>query len=117
MKPRQQEDRLGRRGLFGVVIGVILATGCAVGAAAWLGASWRASFGDEPYSGGAVIGPPREVDGTPMSLFSDPDPPEATTAEEQLTSYGWVDEERGIVHVPIDVAIDLYLERTEGEAR
>jgi hypothetical protein len=116
MKPRQQEDRLRRPVLFGTVIGLIVTIGCAVGVAAWLGASWRAGFGDEPYSGGAVIGPPREVDGTPMSLFSDPDPPEATVAEDQLTSYGWVDEERGIVRVPIDVAIDLYLERAEGEA-
>lgn len=116
MKPRQQEDRLGRRMLFGAGIGLIVTVCVAVAVAAWLGAAWREGFGGEPYTGGAVVGPPREVDGTPMSLFSDPDPPEATTAEDQLTSYGWVDEERGIVHVPIDVAIDLYLERAEGDA-
>jgi hypothetical protein len=107
---------LGRRPLFGVVIGVILAVAGAVAVAAWLGASWREDLGGEPYSGGATLGQPREVEGTPMSLFSDPDPPEATTAADQLSSYGWVDEERGIVRVPIDVAIDLYLERAEGHA-
>jgi hypothetical protein len=117
VKPRQQEDSLGGRVLFAAGVGVIVAVASSALAAAWLGASWRADFGGGPYSGGAVIGPPREVDGTPMALFADPDPPEATTAEEHLTSYGWVDEERGIVFVPIDVAFDLYLERGEGGAR
>ena len=29
----------------------------------------------------------------------------------RLTSYGWVDREHGIAHVPIDVAISVLLER------
>jgi hypothetical protein len=30
-----------------------------------------------------------------------------------LTSYGWVDRDRGIVHVPIDRAMDLWIERSK----
>jgi hypothetical protein len=29
-----------------------------------------------------------------------------------LTSYGWVDRDRGVVHVPIDRAMDLWIERS-----
>lgn len=28
-------------------------------------------------------------------------------AEQALRAYGWIDRERGIIHIPIDVAIDL----------
>jgi hypothetical protein len=35
----------------------------------------------------------------------------ATQDEEQLHSYGWVDRQSGIVHIPIDRAIDLIVER------
>jgi hypothetical protein len=31
-------------------------------------------------------------------------------ADERLRSYGWIDRGRGLVHVPLDVAIELYLE-------
>ncbi|HXF06900.1 MAG TPA: hypothetical protein VNM72_16020 [Blastocatellia bacterium] len=33
------------------------------------------------------------------------------TEEELLTTYGWVDRERGIVRIPIERAMDLMLER------
>lgn len=38
---------------------------------------------------------------------------EALEAEqtELLSSYGWIDEEAGIVHIPIEQAIDLQLEQ------
>jgi hypothetical protein len=32
-------------------------------------------------------------------------------AEDWLHSYGWVDRQRGVVHIPIDRAIDLIIER------
>jgi hypothetical protein len=31
-------------------------------------------------------------------------------ADERLRSYGWVDRGRGVVHVPLDLAAELYLE-------
>ena len=33
------------------------------------------------------------------------------TEESDLTTYGWVDRKNGVVHMPIDRAIDLTLER------
>lgn len=33
------------------------------------------------------------------------------TEAKQLDGYGWVDQSRGIAHVPIDTAIDMLLER------
>jgi hypothetical protein len=36
-------------------------------------------------------------------------------AEAWLSSFGWVDRERRIVHIPIESAIDLYLRRHGGE--
>src|SRR5690242_15878253 len=33
------------------------------------------------------------------------------TEEAALTTYGWVDSKNGIVHIPIDRAIDLVLQR------
>lgn len=37
--------------------------------------------------------------------------------DEILKSYAWIDRERGIVRVPIDRAMELYLERDAGGAR
>lgn len=34
-------------------------------------------------------------------------------AEHELGAYGWIDRERGIIHIPIDVAIDLTIARQE----
>lgn len=37
-------------------------------------------------------------------------------ARERLRAYGWVDREDGVIHIPIEEAFDLYLERRkEGE--
>lgn len=35
----------------------------------------------------------------------------AQSQEERLTTYGWVDEEQGVVHMPIDDAMRLTIER------
>ena len=35
-------------------------------------------------------------------------------AQHRLASYGWVDRDKGLVHIPIERAIDLYLERGGG---
>lgn len=51
---------------------------------------------------------PRRID---QEVFSGPTRTERQLrqAAAHLRSYGWIDRERGIIHVPIDVAIDLYL--------
>jgi hypothetical protein len=32
-----------------------------------------------------------------------------------LQSYGWVDRQRGVVHIPVKRAIDLVLEQAQGQ--
>jgi transglutaminase-like putative cysteine protease len=39
------------------------------------------------------------------------------SAEVWLGRYGWIDHDQRIVHVPIDVAFDLYLARLRGGPR
>jgi hypothetical protein len=60
-----------------------------------------------PYAASpeAFIGPELQV--SPSSDLR------KSVAEEQavLSSYGWVDRDQGIVHIPIDRAMDLLLER------
>jgi hypothetical protein len=37
-------------------------------------------------------------------------------ARERLSSYGWVDRRHALIHIPLDRAIDIYLQRSQGEA-
>lgn len=58
---------------------------------------------------------PREVEAVELSPFSSPRDAELEqrAAREHLRSYGWVDQRRGLVHVPIEVAFELYLGRRD----
>jgi len=38
-------------------------------------------------------------------------------ARQHLLEYGWVDEEQGVVHVPVEAAMELYLERSRRPER
>jgi hypothetical protein len=53
--------------------------------------------------------PPARID---VQLFDLPTEAERLQrrAEARLQRYGWIDRGRGIVHVPLDVAIELYLQ-------
>jgi hypothetical protein len=52
---------------------------------------------------------PTQIEST---LFDEPTEAEQLRfqAELQLDIYGWVDRSRGLIHVPLDVAIDHYLQ-------
>lgn len=50
-----------------------------------------------------------EVESAPFSLPTEAEQ-RAHADHTRLGRYGWVDAERQIVHLPIDVAIDLYLD-------
>ncbi|MDX2093326.1 MAG: hypothetical protein SFX73_36115 [Kofleriaceae bacterium] len=52
---------------------------------------------------------PAQID---SSLFVEPTEAEQLRfqADLRLDSYGWADRARGLIHVPLDVAIDHYLE-------
>lgn len=53
---------------------------------------------------GAVQVPYRDTPVTDLQAMRDAE-------EKVLTSYGWVDQQKGIVHMPIDVAMQLTLQR------
>jgi hypothetical protein len=54
----------------------------------------------------------------PAGLFGRHDAPPATRQlPERLREYGWVDRAQGLVHIPIERAKQLYLERTAGATR
>lgn len=118
--PPQQPDRIPGRTIFGVGIGVLVSTllglivafGIVECSSRGPGVRWRPS--NPPHA-------PAEVNAMEMLPFS----VEAQgidmngRAADLLSSYGWVDRDRGIVRVPIDVAFELLLarEREQGGAR
>jgi hypothetical protein len=55
--------------------------------------------------------PRGEVSNVRVDLFAPQGPGQALKAEQQrrLSQYGWVDRQAGLVHVPIDVAMELEL--------
>jgi hypothetical protein len=57
--------------------------------------------------------PTPTVPSLPERLPVGPDAAQRLQAETEatLTSYGWVDRDRGVVHIPIDRAIELLIER------
>lgn len=64
-----------------------------------------------PYAG-EIVRPSEKVPGpldTGLFMVPTEGERERQAAEERLRSYGWVDRARGIVHVPIEVAIEQYL--------
>ena len=52
---------------------------------------------------------PRNIETRPFELPTEAEQL-ARDAQARLRSYGWVDRDRGLVHVPLDVAIELYLQ-------
>ncbi len=67
-----------------------------------------------------LVKPVRELGGDPGQRFPTPRlQPEPVTdmdkfraqVEDRLNSYGWVDEKAGIVHIPIERAIELTVQR------
>jgi len=57
----------------------------------------------------AVQARPLRTEATPFQLPTEAEQLRAA-AERRLDSYGWVDRANGTIHVPLDVAIEHYLE-------
>jgi hypothetical protein len=110
--PLQEPDRVPGRKISGYIVGVVAATLAGVFIAVWIG-SCRAHEIDT-----VLVWPPTPaVPGEVNAMETRPFVVQAQGLEwnaansDWLASYGWVDRARGIVHVPVDVAIDLYLAR------
>lgn len=105
MIPIQQEPDRIPRGLVrtaGIAIAVSIAA--SVGAVLLLAGPGRLG---EIYRAGSPP-PPARLDVSPFQLPTEAELLRAAAAE-RLRAYGWVDRAAGIIHVPLDVAIALYL--------
>jgi hypothetical protein len=106
----QEPDVVASRTVLAVLAATLIAV--AIGdSIAW------ALSADAP--GPRAAGEPGEPIGMPAEVNAMETAPFAVRAqgiddrrqsEAWLDSYGWVDREAGVVHIPIDRAIDLYLE-------
>lgn len=110
--PQQEPDRVSGRRITSYIVGVVLATLAGVFIAVWIG-SCRAHEIDNVLLWPARQEVPGEVNAMETRSFSQ----QAQGIEwnaasaDWLASYGWVDREQGIVHIPVEVAFDLYLAR------
>ena len=92
--------------LVGIVSLIVFA-----GAAWWSTGIWRETRNrlepTGPIAPGAEIGKP-EIGIVDQPPFETVRTAERTRAEQlrQLQSYGWIDRDKGVIHVPIDKAID-----------
>lgn len=117
--PAQEPDVLPGRTLAGVGLGVIVATGLGVMFALLLGRCRSHELGHAwvpPLARPEITGEIDTMETRPFSVEAQG--LEATRlAERHLHSYGWIDRDRQIVHLPIDVAIELYLANQPGDGR
>lgn len=116
MKVSQERDQLPHRTLTGVGVGLVAATAVFV-LVAWLLLRCTESPGLAPPARDQP--PPDEVNRMELTLFDTLPRPLSAYAVKRvwLRSYGWIDRDRGLVHIPIERAIELYLEREPEEAR
>ena len=112
--PPQEPDLVPSNLVVAAILGVIvaIAIGCVVAQGV---ATWRtAALAGDPSA------PAEQMQGIPAEVNAIETPPFSVGAEgleehrvaaDWLSSYGWIDRGRRIIHVPIDVAFDLYLAR------
>jgi hypothetical protein len=107
--PNSQEiERVPRGNTLGLLLGTLLFGTLLCFAAAWL-LSARMGTLHTAVGSAAAVRPQLEVDGVQMKLSAQPGAAQQLQARqrEALQGYGWVDRPRGIVRIPIEVAIDL----------
>jgi hypothetical protein len=114
--PPQEPDRVPA-GLITAVIGiVIVAIGIGVALMHWIEDYETAEVNGDPKA------PAEQIGAIPNQVNTSETPPftveaqgldDNARADAWLGSYGWVDRQRGIVHVPLDAAYELYLGRQQ----
>jgi hypothetical protein len=113
--PPQERDILPGRRISAVVIGAVLATIAGVLVAYAIGRCRARELGVDwipPPPRPQIRSEVNAVETRPFALQAQ-GLEGNRTAEDWLSSYGWVDRERRIIHVPIEVAFDLYLARQQ----
>ena len=116
--PPQEPDVLPGRTVTGVGVGVVLATVAGVLIATGIGRCRSRQLGHAwvPVPVPQITGDINAVETRPFSVEA-----QGLAAhqreETRLHSYGWSDRAHQLVHVPIDVAIDLYLSTQRGAGK
>lgn len=113
MRVTQEPDVIADRVILTVVVVSIAVTAVGVGVAWALHEPKPSVAGREDT---AVMKPqvvPAEVNAMETTFFNERVnvPPPRWGGAKALESYGWVDRDRGLVHIPINRAIELWLER------
>lgn len=113
MRPIQEPDVVDRSAIVAAAGLLIAATAAGAFVAAELQGCTHDARGGRPFSGSAELDPPREVNGIEMTLFDPRAPGTArpSPASPDLDRYGWVDRESEVVHIPIERAMDVYIDR------
>jgi len=106
----QEPDRLASRAI-GMVAAVTIAVTLFGVAVAWVILKLRASP-EARHDAARARSRIEEVNGIEMGLYARAQPSERRApAIARLNSYGWVDRNAGVVHIPIELAFELYLAR------
>lgn len=111
----QERDELPGKTVVGVIVGILVAIAIGVLAAAGLESCRTHQLG--ALSPKMPHQPPNAMPPKVNAIETRPFTEQAlgladrASALERLESYGWVDRERGVVHIPIGRAFGLYLER------
>ena len=106
----QEPDVVSSRAVLAVLAGTLCATAIGI-AVAWLLA------GDAPGGGASEPGEPPGHPSEVSAMETTPFAVRAQGLEDRaratgwLESYGWIDRRAGLVHIPIERAIDLYIQR------
>jgi hypothetical protein len=115
--PHRMPDAISVRAIAGGAFAVAIAISLSM-----LGAYALIRVGERPISvpiAAATPGGPPAIEGS-VSLQTAPAVDIAVYRAEKLRllrEYAWVDPKRGIVRVPIDVAMDLLMRERNGEAK
>ena len=117
MKVVQEEDLVPGKRIMAVLAAVLVITAGGV-LSAWLIGDCRS----EDLGPGPVATPlegmtkiPEEVNAMELVLFDEPAPAYVQRAleEQRMRTYGWVSREAGVIHIPIERAMELYLDDVE----
>jgi hypothetical protein len=108
MPPLEEPDRIDGVALALVFILTLLASAACVAVALWLLVANTPAHAEGSSSAPRTM--PSTVSSVQTGLFARAAGASSTNAEAaRLRTYGWVDRERGLVHIPVERAMDLYI--------
>jgi hypothetical protein len=112
---RYEDDTVPAALLKRVVVGVVVLT-IALSIVAYLLLRLRESqLRPSGFYPEERLGPPHNVAALRQDLFDlvRPEPAHKESERHRLERFGWVDRQRGLVHIPIDRAIDSLLQKEQ----